>query len=66
MISPIIFFLEIQLTELETGENIAAILERGKVSRKIRTAQLFQESLEAIGRNDLGKKLDLFIYPGKS
>ena len=59
-------FIEIQLTELEAGENIAKILEDEKVLQKIRKARLFQESLEAVGRNDLGKKLDQFIYTGKS
>lgn len=59
-------FIEIQLTELEAGENIAKILEDEKVLQNIRKARLFQESLEAVGRNDLGKKLDQFIYTGKS
>ena len=53
------------MVKLESGENFATILEEGKVSQKIRKAQLFQEGLEAVGRNDLDKRLDQVVYPGK-
>lgn len=60
--SPIIFFLE---SQLESGRNVAAILEEGKVLQKNLNPQVFTEILEAVGRNDLAKKLEIFIYPCK-
>lgn len=63
--SPIIFFLEVQLAELEGGRNVATILEEGKVLQKNLNPQVFTEILEAVGRTDLAKKLEIFIYPCK-
>lgn len=60
--SPIMFFLE---SQLESGRNVATILEEGKVLQKNLNPQVFTEILEAVGRNDLAKKLEIFIYPCK-
>ena len=64
MISPYIL-LENNLPELEKGTNVATIFEEGKVLQKIRNTYVFKKTLEFVGRNDLAKKLEIFIYPGK-
>ena len=58
-------FLEDQLAELKTGEDVAIIFEEGNFLQQNLDRQLFKEALQTIGRNDLANKLEIYIAAGK-
>ena len=62
---PHYFFLEDQLAELQTGEDVAIIFEEGNFLQENLDKQLFKEVLQTIGRNDLANKLEIYIAAGK-
>ena len=59
------FFLEDQLAELKTGEDVAIIFEEGNFLQQNLDRQLFKEALQTIGRNDLANKLGIYVAAGK-
>ena len=51
------FFSEGQLEELTTGKDIEKIFLKENFYQKNRDRQIFQKTLQVIGRNDLAVKL---------
>lgn len=51
------FFSEGQLEELTTGKDIEKIFLKENFLQKNRDRQIFQKTLQVIGRNDLAVKL---------
>ena len=49
-------FTQDQLVDLQTGKDIATILEKAKFSQQKEDRNVFKKVLEIIRRNDLAKK----------
>ena len=58
-------FLEDQLEDMETGEDLAIIFKEDHLLKGNQDRQTFKESLQIIGRNDLAEKLDIYVAASK-
>ena len=58
-------FLEEQLKDMETGEDVAIIFKEGHWLQGKQDRQTFKEALQIIGRSDLAKKLDIYVAASK-
>ena len=63
---PILFFVEDQLFELQTVEDLAIIFEEGNFLKDDEERNVFRKALEIIGRINLAKKFEIFVAAGKS
>ena len=59
------FFIEDQLAELETGEDVEVIFNEANFLEGNLDKQTFKKALEIIGRNDLATKLEIYVAAGK-
>ena len=59
------FFLEDQLADLETREDVGIVLEDGNFLDENRDRYVFQIALQAIGRYDLATKLEIYLAGSK-
>ena len=60
-----IIFLDDQLAELETGEDVEIISEQESLLEVDLDRLLFGEFLKTIGRNDLAVKMEIYAAIGK-
>lgn len=60
-----LFFVEDQLEELETGEDVAIIFRKGNFLQGYVDRQTFKKALKVIWRNDLARMLDIYVTAGK-
>ena len=59
------FFIEDQLAELETGEDVEINFNEGSFLEGNLDKHTFKKALEIIGRNDLATKLEIYVAAGK-
>ena len=59
------FFLEDQLADLETREDVGIVLEDGNFLDENRDRYVFQIALQAVGRYDLATKLEIYLAGSK-
>ena len=58
-------FLEDQLAEWETGEDVAITFKEEKMLWGNQDRQALKNALKSIGRNDLATKLEIYVAAGK-
>ena len=59
------FFLEDQLVELETGEDIVIAFQQENLLEENVERQILKKALQIIGRDDLATKLQIYLAAGK-
>ena len=59
------FFLEDQLADLETREDVGIVLEDGNFLDENRDRYVFQIALQAVRRYDLATKLEIYLAGSK-
>ena len=59
------FFLEDQLADLETREDVGIVLADGNFLDENRDRYVFQIALQAVGRYDLATKLEIYLAGSK-
>ena len=59
------FFLEDQLADLETKEDVAIVLEDGNFLDEHQDRCVFQIALQTVGRYDLATKLEIYLAASK-
>ena len=60
------YSLEEQLTELQTGQDLAIIFKDGNFLQKYRDRKVFKEVLQIVGKTDLAVNVEKHIVAGKS
>ena len=58
------FFVEDQVAEFETAEDVTLILMKGKLLEDNIIRETFKKSLQIIGRNDLVIKFEIYLAAG--
>ena len=58
------FFVEDQLAELETGEDVAIFLKKDNLLEDNLFRENFKEILQMIGRNDLARNFKIYLAAG--
>ena len=66
MIIQFFYFVEEQLLELQTVEDLEIILEKENFLEGDEDRYIFRKALEFIGRIDLVKKFQIYVEAGKS
>ena len=59
------FFIEDQLSELETGEDVAIMFEKCNMLERDNDWRTLKEALQIIGRKDISKQLQIYLAAGK-
>ena len=59
------FFVEHQLSELETGEDVAIMFEKCNLLDGNDDRSTFKEALEIIGRRDISTQFEIYLAAGK-
>ena len=59
------FFIEDQLSELETGEDVAIMFEKCNMLERDNDRRTLKEALQIIGRKDISKQLQIYLAAGK-
>ena len=59
------FFLEDQLADWKTREDVGIVLEDGNFLDENRDRYVFQIALQAVGRYDLATKLEIYLAGSK-
>lgn len=59
------FFLEEQLVEFETGEDIAIAFQEENLLENDLERWILKKALQFIGRDDLATKLEIYLAAGK-
>lgn len=58
------FFVEDQLAEFETGEDVAIFLKKDNLLEDNLFRENFKEILQMIGRNDLARNFEIYLAAG--
>ena len=61
----IILFVEKQLAEFETGEDVTLILKKRNLLEDHKFKEVFKKSLQIIGRDDLARNFEIYFAAGK-
>ena len=59
------FFVEDELAELVTGEDVDIIFNEGNFLEDRDNRETFKKALKDIGRDDLARKLKIYLAAGK-
>ena len=62
---PNYFFIEDQLSELETGDDVAIMFGKCSMLEGDDGRRILKEALQIIGRRDISKQLDIYLGAGK-
>ena len=58
------FFVEAQLKEMETGEDVAIVLKKANFLNENLDRVTLKQTLQIVGRNDLATKLEIYLGAG--
>ena len=59
------FFIEDQLSELETGDDVAIMFGKCNMLEEGDGRRILKEALQIIQRRDISKKLEIYLGAGK-
>ena len=59
------FSIEDQLSELETGEDVAIIFRKCNILEVEHVWRTLKEALEIVGRRDISKQLEIYLAAGE-
>ena len=59
------FFIEDQLSELETGDDVAIMFGKCNMLEEGDSCRVLKEALQIIGRRDISKQLEIYLGAGK-
>ena len=65
LFSYVYFFVEDELAELVTGEDVEIIFNEGNFLEDRNNRETFKEALKDIGRDDLATKFKIYLAAGK-
>ena len=65
LFSYVYFFVEDELAELVTGEDVEIIFNEGNFLEDRDNRERFKEALKDIGRDDLATKFKIYLAAGK-
>ena len=65
LFSYVYFFVEDELAELVTGEDVEIIFNEGNFLEDRDNRETFKEALKDIGRDDLATKFKIYLAAGK-
>ena len=59
------FFIEDQISELETGEDVAIMFRKCNILEGEHGRRTLKEAFEIIGRRNISKQLEIYLAAGK-
>ena len=59
------FSIEDQLSELETGEDVAIVFRKCNILEVEHVRRTLKEALEIVGRRDISKQLEIYLAAGE-